>query len=49
MKELIPSGLGVEIVRDYTQQLLEVLTYLHGKSIVHKDIRVSRHENIYST
>ncbi|XP_028409017.1 eIF-2-alpha kinase GCN2-like [Dendronephthya gigantea] len=41
MKELLSGGLGVEIVRDYAQQLLEVLAYLHGKSIVHKDIRLS--------
>ena len=40
LKELNAGGLGIEVVRDYTQQLLEVLAYLHGKSIVHKDMKV---------
>lgn len=36
------GGLPLEQLREYTQQLVEALTYLHGKAVVHKDLRVSQ-------
>lgn len=33
------DGLEVSAVREYTRQLLEVLSYLHAKGIVHGDVR----------
>ena len=35
------GGLPLEQLREYTQQLVEALAYLHGKHVVHKDLRVS--------
>ena len=35
------GGLPLAQLREYTQQLVEALCYLHGKSVVHKDLRVS--------
>ena len=35
------GGLPLEQLREYTQQLVEALAYLHGKAVVHKDLRVS--------
>ena len=37
---LRPGGMPVAQLREYTQQLLESLWYLHGKSVVHKDLKV---------
>ena len=39
--KLRPGGVAVDCLREYSQQMLEVLWYLHGKSILLKDIRVS--------
>lgn len=36
------GGLPLEQLREYTQQLVEALAYLHGKAVVHKDLRVSQ-------
>ena len=35
------GGLPLEQLREYTQQLVEALAYLHSKHVVHKDLRVS--------
>ena len=34
------GGLPLQELREYTQQLAEALAYLHGKHVVHKDLRV---------
>ena len=34
------GGLPLQELREYTQQLVEALAYLHGKHVVHKDLRV---------
>ena len=34
------GGLPLGQLHEYTQQLLEALCYLHGKSVVHKALRV---------
>ena len=31
-------------LREYTQQLVEALCYLHSRAVVHKDLRVSESE-----
>ena len=31
-------------LREYTQQLVEALCYLHSRAVVHKDLRVSETE-----
>ena len=33
-------------LREYTQQLVEALCYLHSRAVVHKDLRVSETERI---
>ena len=38
---LRPGGIPVAQVKKYIQQLLESLWYLHGKSVVHKDLKVN--------
>lgn len=35
------GGLPLAQLREYTHQLVEALCYLHGKAVVHKDLRVS--------
>ncbi|CAH3159577.1 unnamed protein product [Pocillopora meandrina] len=35
------GGMPVAQLREYTQQLVEALCYLHSKSVVHKDLRLS--------
>ena len=35
------GGLQMEQLRGYTQQLVKALEYLHGKDVVHEDLRVS--------
>ena len=35
-----PPGLQIDIVKEYAKQLVSVLNYLHGKSIVHRDLQV---------
>lgn len=35
------GGLPLAQLREYTRQLVEALCYLHGKAVVHKDLRVS--------
>ncbi|PFX13713.1 Eukaryotic translation initiation factor 2-alpha kinase 4, partial [Stylophora pistillata] len=35
------GGLPVAQLREYTQQLLEALCYLHSRAVVHKDLRLS--------
>ena len=35
------GGLPLTQLREYTHQLVEALCYLHGKAVVHKDLRVS--------
>ncbi|XP_074628735.1 eIF-2-alpha kinase GCN2-like [Acropora palmata] len=35
------GGLPVRELREYTQQLVEAITYLHGKHVVHKDLRLT--------
>lgn len=34
------GGLPLAQLREYTHQLVEALCYLHGKAVVHKDLRV---------
>ena len=38
---LLSGGLPLAQLREYTHQLVEALCYLHGKAVVHKDLRVS--------
>ena len=41
-EQLIENGpLPIEILRQYSIELLEVLSYLHGKAVVHKDLKAS--------
>lgn len=35
------GGLPVQELREYTQQLVEAIAYLHGKHLVHKDLRLT--------
>ena len=35
------GGLPLAQLREYTRQVVEALCYLHGKAVVHKDLRVS--------
>lgn len=35
------GGLPLQELREYTQQLAEALAYLHGKHVVHKDLRLT--------
>ena len=39
------GGLPLQELREYTQQLAEALAYLHGKHVVHKDLRVRAMDN----
>ncbi|XP_031551320.1 eIF-2-alpha kinase GCN2-like [Actinia tenebrosa] len=39
--QLRPGGIPVDCIREYTFQLLDVLWYLHGKSVVHKNLKLS--------
>lgn len=45
--QLRPGGLPVECIREYAFQLLDVLWYLHGKSVVHKNLKVPLFSIIY--
>lgn len=38
--QLKPNGIPVDVLKLYTAQILEALRYLHGKSVVHKDLKV---------
>ena len=38
------GGMPVAQLREYTQQLVEALCYLHSRAVVHKDLRVSETE-----
>jgi hypothetical protein len=38
--QLRPGGMPVECIRVYTYQILDVLWFLHGKSVVHKNLKV---------
>ena len=38
------GGMPVAQLREYTQQLVEALCYLHSRAVVHKDLRVSESE-----
>ncbi len=33
-------GMPIDVLKDYTKQLVHVLNYLHSKSIVHRDLQV---------
>ena len=33
--------LALDILRSYTEELLEALEYLHNKAVVHKNLRVN--------
>lgn len=35
------NSVGIELLRQYTEELLLALDYLHSHSVVHKDLRVS--------
>ena len=37
-----PPGLPVDTVKIYAKQLVQVINYLHGKSVVHRDLNVSK-------
>ena len=37
---LCPEGLHLAMVQDIAKQLVDVLGYLHQKSVVHRDLKV---------
>ena len=41
------GGLPVQELREYTKQLVEAIAYLHGKHVVHKDLRVNSYKDIF--
>ena len=38
---LTRKSLPLDVLRSYTEELLEALEFLHNKAVVHKNLRVS--------